>query len=114
LPEPIFAVEGDVDILTSRVRSGGGMAALGVFELRYDPELNCVYFPGSEEGDEGRTVPVWPFGYSATSDPMTAYDYDGNPVVSDGDTIDLGGGFVGIEFVDGNTCGADSVWIVSR
>lgn len=42
LPDPILAVEGDVDILTSRVRIGGGMDALGIFEVLYDPELNCV------------------------------------------------------------------------
>jgi hypothetical protein len=114
LPEPVPAVDGDVEILTSRIRAGGGMDALGNFELGYDPDLDCVYFAGSETGDTGRTVPVWPFGYSATSSPMTVYDYDGNPVVTEGESIELGGGFVGVDFVDGNTCGADGAWIVNR
>ena len=114
LPEPIPAVEGDVDILTSRVRSGGGMDALSTFELRYDAELNCVYSPGFAEGGRDRSVLVWPFGYSATSDPMTVYDYDGNPVASEGDAIELAGGGVDIEFIEGNTCGADGAWIVNR
>jgi hypothetical protein len=114
LPEPIPVVAGDVEILTSRTRLGGGMAALGLFEVRYDPELNCMYFTGSEEGDAGRTVPVWPFGYSATSSPLIVYDYDGNQVGGEGDTLELGGGFVGVELVDGDTCGADGAWIVNR
>jgi hypothetical protein len=114
LPDPILAVEGDVDILTSRVRTGGGMDALGRFEVLYDPDLNCVYFSGSEEGDAGRTVPVWPFGYSATSSPFIVYDYDGAAVAGEGDTVELGGGFVGTDHIDGDTCGADGAWIVNR
>ena len=114
LPDPITVVEGDVEILTSRIRTGGGMDALGQFEIAYDADLNCVYFSGSEEGDGGRTAPVWPFGYSATSDPMTVYDYDGNVLANEGDTVELGGGYVDAEFVDGNTCGAEGAWIVNR
>jgi hypothetical protein len=113
LPEPTLAVKGDVDILTSRIRTGGGMDALTILELRYDPELNCVYSPGFADATE-RTVPVWPFGYSATSDPMVVYDYDGLEVAAAGETIELGGGFVGVEFVEGNTCGSDGAWIVNR
>jgi hypothetical protein len=111
LPPPKPAIEGDVDILTSDVRNAGGMAALGHFTLSYDLDLNCVYFgdPGSDE----RIVPVWPFGYSATNDPMTVYDYDGNPVAGEGDEIELGGGNVGLSGIEGETCGATSSWIVS-
>jgi hypothetical protein len=35
-------------------------------------------------------------------------------VVTEGESIELGGGFVGVDFVDGNTCGADGAWIVNR
>jgi hypothetical protein len=112
LPAPVPAVDGDVEILTSRIRVAGGMDALGQFTLKYDPDLNCVYF--AEGADSDRTVPVWPFGYSATSDPMTVYDYDGGLVASGGDQLELGGGNVEAGFVDGNTCGADSAWIVNR
>jgi hypothetical protein len=112
LPAPVTAVEGDVEILTSRIRVAGGMDALGLFRLKYDSELNCVYFGDGSDSD--RTVPMWPFGYSATSDPMTVYDYDGNQVASEGDQLELGGGGVDGGFVDGNLCGADSVWIVNR
>jgi hypothetical protein len=112
LPKPVPAVPGDVEILTSRIRAGGGMDALGSFTLNYDPDMNCVYF--SESGSTGRIVPVWPFGYSATSDPMTLYDYDGDVVAGAGEQLELGGGNVGTELADGNNCGADSVWIVNR
>ncbi len=113
LPAPVPTVAGDVDILTDRIRLSGGMDALGTFELRYDPDLNCVYFTGTEDGDGGRTVPVWPFGFSATRSPMTVYDFDAVPVAAEGDTLELGGGFVGAQSVDGNPCGAESAWIVS-
>lgn len=88
------------------------MDALGRFKVQYDTELNCVYFAESPDAD--RTVPVWPFGYAATSDPMTVYDYDGQEVVSAGETIELGGGGVEAGFVEGSTCGADRAWIVNR
>lgn len=114
LPTPVPAVAGDVEILTSSLRSGGGMDALGTFEMAYDPDLNCVYFPGSEGGPEGRTVPMWPFGYSATSDPLTLYDYDGNVFAVEGDTLELGGGNVPADMVEGERCGAENAWVVNR
>jgi hypothetical protein len=90
------------------------MDALGEFTIGYDAELNCVYFPGDENGAGGRTVPVWPFGYSATSSPLVIYDYDGNVLAGEDDEIELGGGFVAAGFVEGNTCGAAGAWIVNR
>jgi hypothetical protein len=114
LPAPVAVVEGDVDILTSGTRAGGGMAALGLFTIGYDAELNCIYFPGDENGASGRTVPVWPFGYSTTSSPLVVYDYDGNLLAREGDEIELGGGFVDAGLVEGNTCGAAGAWIVNR
>lgn len=45
---------------------------------------------------------------------MTVYDYDGNPLAGEGDTLELGGSFVGVELIEGNTCGADGAWIVNR
>jgi hypothetical protein len=118
LPEPIPVVEGDVEILTSRTRFGGGMTALGLFTVGYDPELNCVFLgegsAGAEPENSARTVPVWPFGYSATSSPLIIYDYDGNLFATEGEDIELGGGHVDVGFVDGNTCGAAGAWIVNR
>ncbi|HEX5672090.1 MAG TPA: hypothetical protein VFY46_05145, partial [Acidimicrobiia bacterium] len=112
LPPAIPAVPGNVDILTNRLRYGGGMDALGQFRLGYDSDLNCIYLDGSEIG-EGRTVPVWPFGYSAINDPVEVYDYDGELIATQGSMLELGGGFVGAEFVEGDTCGAVSAWIVN-
>ena len=114
LPAPVPVVEGDVEILTSPIRSGGGMDALGTFEADFDPDLNCVYFPGSDGGPEGRTVPLWPFGYSATGDPLTVYDYDGNVVAAEGETLELGGGNVPADLVEGNRCGAANAWVVNQ
>jgi hypothetical protein len=120
LPDPIPAVQGDLELLTQQHRGGGGMAALGRFELRYDPDLDCLYFPGDEEsnggepGTGGRTLPVWPFGYTATSDPVTVYDYDGVVRATEGDLIESGGGFVSVEFIDASeSCGATGAWIMS-
>jgi hypothetical protein len=118
LPKPIPTVGGDVEILTSRSRAGGGMDALGLFTVAYDAELNCVFLSegstGVEPENSGRTVPVWPFGYSATRSPLTIYDYDGNVVAGEGDEIELGGGFVDVDFVEGNSCDATGAWIVNR
>ncbi len=120
LPDPVPAVEGNLMLVTQRHRGGGGMAALGRYELRYDPELDCLYLPGDEDGNEGepgtggRTLPVWPFGYTATSDPVTVYDYDGVVRATEGDLIESGGGFVPVEFVDASdSCGATGAWIMS-
>jgi hypothetical protein len=112
LPESAPAIEGDVDILTSRVREQGGMAALIMADLRYDPALNCVFLGDGSE--TSRIVPVWPFGYTATKSPMTVYDFDGVPVASEGNPVELGGGGGDSGMISGNTCGAESAWIVSR
>ncbi len=114
LPGQTPAHPGDVELLTQPNRSGGGMGALGTFELRFDADLGCVYFPGDETdaGDSGRTVPVWPFGYTAESDPLRIYDHDGVLVAQEGDVIQMGGGFV--EYVtDRELCGAAGAWIMS-
>ena len=113
LPPPIPTVPGNVDLLTNPLRFAGGMLALGQFQVGYDAALNCIYFDGSESGPEGRTVPVWPFGYSAINDPVEIYDADGQLVATQGQMLELGGGFVDAGLVDGNTCGAASAWIVS-
>lgn len=113
LPAPVSAVPGNVDLLTNRLRYGGAMDAQDQFRVGYDSALNCIYFDGSEAGPQGRTVPVWPFGYSAINDPVEIYDYDGGLIATQGTVLELGGGFVDVGFVDGNTCGAVSAWIVS-
>jgi hypothetical protein len=111
LPDPVPVVEGNIDILTSSFRMAGGMDALGRFVVRYDSDSNCLFF---EEEGGGRTVPVWPFGYTARNDPVAVYDYDGRFVVGEGETLEVGGGFVEAGFVEGNACGATGAWIVNR
>jgi hypothetical protein len=102
---------GDVALVTSTWRSGGGMSALGRFSVHYDAELRCVYFNASGE----RVLPVWPFGYWAATNPLRIYDYDDKIVVQEGETIELGGGQVDIEHVRAdNPCGAKQAWIGRR
>ena len=114
LPDAVPAVPGDVEILTSPSRFGGGMDALGTFDLSYDADMNCLYFTGVEDQGGTRLVPVWPFGYSATSDPLTIFDYDGNVLAVEGDTLELGGGGVSASGLEGNLCGASQTWVVNR
>jgi hypothetical protein len=105
---PVPAPRGDVLLVTKKARSSGGMAALGKFKVQYDSALRCVYFASNEE----RMLPVWPFGYWATSSPLVIYDFDGNVVAKEGDTIELGGGMVDIEHAGTDaTCGAKQAWI---
>ena len=116
LPEQVAARPGDVELLTKSTRGGGGMDALGTFEVRFDPDLNCVYFPG--DGDvapEGsRTAPIWPFGYTAAANPLRIFDHDGRLVAREGDVIQVGGGHVGPPSDDRpENCGATDVWIMS-
>ena len=120
LPDPLPAIAGDVELVTQSTRAGDGMTALGRFVVMFDADRGCVYFPGDEEsnngepGTGGRTLPVWPFGYTAQSDPLRIYDFDGNLLAAEGDTIEMGGGFVSAEFTDvENDCGATGAWIAS-
>lgn len=115
LPAQVPARPGDVELVTQPNRAGGGMDALGTFEVRFDQELDCVFFPGDEGSLNGRrTVPVWPFGYTAEADPLRIYDQDGDLVAEEGDRIRMGGGFVGAEFLDNpELCGATGAWIMS-
>ncbi len=116
LPEQVAARPGDVELLTQSTRGGGGMAALGTFEVAYDPDLNCVYFPGDGDitPDEGRTAPIWPFGYTAESSPLRIFDQDGRLVAREGDVIQVGGGYVGPPSDDRpEHCAATDVWIAS-
>jgi hypothetical protein len=107
---PMPAARGDLALATKKSRSAGGMAALGQFKVRYDRVQRCVYFDANEE----RMLPVWPFGYWATSSPLVIYDYDGNVVAKEGDAIELGGGMVDIEHAGAdNSCGAKQAWITS-
>jgi hypothetical protein len=57
-------------------------------------------------------LPVWPFGYWATSSPFRVFDYDDNAVAQPGITIVFGGGHVSLEHTGAtNTCGAKTAWI---
>ena len=111
LPPPVLAVPGDVDIRTASTRSGGGMDALGRFVLAFDHERGCAYF-GSAAGTGERVVPVWPFGYSARANPLTIYDFDGNVVAAEGDTLEVGGGNAPITDPNGD-CGSSDAWIMN-
>lgn len=107
---PVAPMRGDVALVTRNSRSLGGMAALGRFTVHYDPERRCVYFGTPDE----RVLPVWPFGYWATSNPLKVYDFDDNVVAQEGATLELGGGQVDIEHVHAdNPCGAKVAWISS-
>jgi len=108
---PVPAMRGDVALVTSNSRSLGGMAALGRFAVHYDPQLRCVYFGTPTE----RVLPIWPFGYWATSSPLKVYDFDDNVVAQEGATLELGGGQVEIEHVHADKpCGAKMAWVSAR
>jgi hypothetical protein len=106
---PVPAPRGDVSLVTSKTRSGAGMAALGRFTIHYDAELRCVYLDAQGE----RLLPVWPFGYWATASPLRVFDYDDNVVAEAGATIEMGGGQVDAQHIrtTTNTCGAKTAWV---
>jgi hypothetical protein len=105
---PVPAQRGDVALLTGKSRGGARMSALGIFQVHYDPALRCVYLGSPEE----RVLPVWPFGYWATSSPLQIFDYDDNVVARPGEAVRFGGGHVDLQHVQtANTCGATSAFI---
>jgi len=108
LPPYIPVGPDEIDLITLSTRFGGGMDALGRFEVRYDQDLECFYLTNQLD----RALPVWPFGYSAGNDPIAVYDADGKLVASPGDRIEAGGGGITLDRVDAtNTCEATGVWV---
>ena len=84
------------------------MDALGRFEVAFDVDLGCFYL----ENEFARSLPVWPFGYSAGENPMLIFDADGKEVAAPGDRIEAGGGGADLDRVDEpNKCGTSNVWI---
>ncbi len=75
-----------------------GMEALGTFDLRFDPDLNCLYHDepsnNGEPGTGGRIVVIWPEGYEAIRTPDGAFvvDADGSPVATTNSPFQLAGG----------------------
>jgi hypothetical protein len=110
LPGAVAARPGAVPLITSELRSGAGMDALGTFALQFDTELGCVYLGDADE----QILPVWPFGYTADGSPVVIYDQDGMAVAREGDMLEMGGGFGSITaYPESVRCGAAEVWEVN-
>lgn len=106
---PLPPTRGDVQLVTAKNRSGMQMHALGRFSLHYDASLACIYV---QDTQGQRLLPVFPFGYWATSDPLRVFDYDGNLAAQPGGLVEFGGGNVDVEHIRAtNTCGATSAFI---
>ncbi len=93
-PEIAPVVEGDLPLLTQRDGGRNGEEAGVAFTLRFDEQLSCLY--GEADAGPGatrRVLPVWPDGYTATAEPVTVHDFDGFPVVADGQRYEGGGGY---------------------
>lgn len=104
------AVPGDIVIPTEAARFGGAMAALWTGPvLEHDTELNCLYV---DDGGGGRTVIVWPYGYTAVAgEPASVFDPAGKVVAETGVAFELGGGGGSVDDIDpGRRCAAESAW----
>ena len=114
LPEPIPVVEGAIEIPTGPRTNAGMMALFGAESIDWDDGAACMYV----DLDGTRIVIVWPFGFTATLDPLTIYDPAGEPVLTEGEAFEIGGGHVGTIGFDGEPvlperelCGADDVFL---
>lgn len=98
--------------ITTQPRGAGGMDALGSFVLRYDSELDCVWF---EDADGSRIKPIWPFGSRLLRGAMVVFDGAGQPLAAVGQEVQLGGGFGELlpDADDRTDCGAESVWVIN-
>lgn len=104
-----------VELITAQP-GGAQMEALGVFTLKYDPELNCLYFDepdnNGEPGTGGRNIIVWPAGFTAeaTGDEVVVHDPQGAAVASTGVPFQMSGG--GGPY-SGEHCDAIGAWIAA-
>lgn len=106
---PVPAARGDIQLVKAQTRSQSHMNALGRFFVHYDSALRCVYLQG---GDGERLLPVWPFGYWASSSPLQVFDYDDKLVATPGTLVEFGGGTVEAKHVRAkNSCGATEAWM---
>lgn len=109
LPTQQPPVPADLVIPTAGARGHVPVTGTQNLVLTLDVEQNCLY---ADEGDGGRRVVVWPFGYSAVSgDPTVVYDPAGNEVARTGVPVELDGSGGEIDQVDpAQRCDADDLW----
>ena len=104
----------NIEIMTFASHQGSDLAGLGTFTLRYDEIERCLYL--TMEQSPARIAPVWPFGYGARPNPAAIFDSVGQQIATAGQVISLAGGYEQLEpvyFNGSNTCGADSMWVVT-
>lgn len=103
----------DVPVLTG---GPSGMEALGSFTLRYDAELNCLYYDeddnNGEPGTGGRNVVQWLNGTTASrvGDIVTVYAADGTELAVTGELTTVTGG--GTPFLGSDHCNAIGIWMI--
>jgi hypothetical protein len=68
--------------------ASAGTSLTGVLGGDAQLEGGCIWL----ETDQGRIEPMWPAGYTVTTDPVTLLDPQGEPVAEEGDRITVTGG----------------------
>ena len=96
-----------------------GEEALGRYVLRFDPELDCVYFGSTSDGSELRFLPQWPPGYQLRVDPIRVVGPGGSTVFLPGERLIMSGGGRRLDSVPPsvNRCGVegvDSVFVIGE
>ncbi len=105
-PEP-----GEIPIAT-QPRGSAGMGDSGRFTLRYDEQLDCMWF---EDEDGARVKPIWPHGFRAQPDPVRVLDGAGRDLAAAGQSFEVSGGFGRVlpDSDDPTDCGATEVFVIS-
>lgn len=119
----VEVLEGSVDALTlppapgeiplaTQPRGSAGMGETGRFTLRYDDQLECLWF---EDEDGERVKPIWPHGFRAMPDPVRVLDGAGRDLAAAGQSFEVNGGFGRVlpDSDDPTDCGATEVFVIS-
>lgn len=103
------APEGEINLDVQPAPVPAGAFGRLTVELSYDAGQGCVYGARTDTGE--RVGLRWPYGYTATDNPVSVRDFDGRVVASVGEVVHLAGGLKNT--TGKGACGADATFVIT-